>query len=188
MSLFVPHLFVFQGLVKAVFHDCNLSSVTSFICNCEMSRFLWPRCCFLSLGIITKTRQYNFDPLKPHCYIVKLGFTGVYIIFLITARNINCGYSLEPPRRGGSNEFPQSMFWEEMWKISEFFIWKFSFFGRELSTVLNRHVFVTECEIARGFVAWQKVRVHTLHYYIYVIWHLVSRRVDVTGSQDNTRR
>ena len=22
----------------------------------------------------------------------------------------NCGYSLEPPRRGGSNEFPQSMF------------------------------------------------------------------------------
>ena len=26
---------------------------------------------------ITKTRQYNFDPLKPHFYIVKLGFTGV---------------------------------------------------------------------------------------------------------------
>ena len=30
-----------------------------------------------------KTRLYNFDPLKPHFYIVKLGFTGVYIIFLI---------------------------------------------------------------------------------------------------------
>ena len=30
---------------------------------------------------ITKTRLYNFDPLKPHFYIVKLGFTGVYIIF-----------------------------------------------------------------------------------------------------------
>ena len=29
---------------------------------------------------------YNFDPLKPHFYIVKLGFTGVYIIFLIFAR------------------------------------------------------------------------------------------------------
>ena len=24
--------------------------------------------------------------------------------------NIDCGYSLEPPRRGGSNEYPQSMF------------------------------------------------------------------------------
>ena len=33
--------------------------------------------------IITKTRLYNFNPLKPHFYIVKLGFTGVYIIFLI---------------------------------------------------------------------------------------------------------
>ena len=26
----------------------------------------------------------NFDPLKPHFYIVKPGFTGVYIIFLIS--------------------------------------------------------------------------------------------------------
>ena len=39
---------------------------------------------------ITKTRRYNLDPLKPHFYIVKLGFTGVYIIFLISAL-------LEPP-------------------------------------------------------------------------------------------
>ena len=59
---------------------------------------------------ITKTRLYNFDPLKPHFYVVKLGFTGVYIIFLISAQNIECGYSLEPPRRGGSNEYSQSMF------------------------------------------------------------------------------
>ena len=61
-------------------------------------------------SLIMKTRLYNFDPLKRHRYIVKLGFTGVYIIFLISAQNINCGYSLEPPRRGGSNEYPQSMF------------------------------------------------------------------------------
>ena len=59
------------------------------------------------LPLITKTRLYNFDSLKPHFYIVKLGFTGVYIIFL---NHIDCGYSLEPPSRGGSNEYPQSMF------------------------------------------------------------------------------
>ena len=35
---------------------------------------------------ITKTRLYNLDPLKPHFCIVKLGFTGVYIIFLISSR------------------------------------------------------------------------------------------------------
>ena len=36
----------------------------------------------LGRNIITKTCLYNFDPLKPHFYIVKLGFTWVYIIFL----------------------------------------------------------------------------------------------------------
>ena len=82
---------------------------------------------------ITKTylHVYNFGPLKPHFYIVKLRFTGVYIIFLISAQNIDCGYSLEPPRRGGSNEYPQSI-WAEIWKISEFFIRKFSVFGDEI--------------------------------------------------------
>ena len=30
-------------------------------------------------------------------------------IFHISTQNIDCGYSLEPPRRGGSNEYPQSM-------------------------------------------------------------------------------
>ena len=31
-------------------------------------------------------------------------------IFHVSAQNIDCGYSLEPPRRGGSNEYPHSMF------------------------------------------------------------------------------
>ena len=31
-------------------------------------------------------------------------------IYYISAQNIDCRYSLEPPRRGGSNEYPQSMF------------------------------------------------------------------------------
>ena len=38
-------------------------------------------------------------------------------IFQISAQNIDCGYSLEPPRRGGSNEYPQSMLWAEIRKI-----------------------------------------------------------------------
>ena len=68
------------------------------------------KCNFINLTIkriinITKTCLYNFDPFKPHFYIVKLGFTGVYIILLISAQNIDCGYSLEPPR-----QYPQSMF------------------------------------------------------------------------------
>ena len=31
--------------------------------------------------------------------------------FDILTRNIHCGYTLEPPHRGGSNEDPQCMFW-----------------------------------------------------------------------------
>ena len=38
-------------------------------------------------------------------------------IFHISAQNIDCGYSLEPPRRGGSNGYPQSLFWAEIRKI-----------------------------------------------------------------------
>ena len=80
--------------------------------------------------VITKTYLYNFDPLKPHFYIVKLGFTGVYIIVLIFTQKIDCGYSLEMLHRGGSNEYPQSIFWAEIRKKYQFFIWKFSSFWR----------------------------------------------------------
>ena len=37
----------------------------------------------------------------------------MFDICLIFAQNIDCGYMLEPPRRGGSNEYPQSMFWSK---------------------------------------------------------------------------
>ena len=46
---------------------------------------------------IMLTCPCNCDPLIPHFYIVKLGFTGVYIIFLFFLLNIDCGYALEPP-------------------------------------------------------------------------------------------
>ena len=38
--------------------------------------------------------------------------------FHISAQNIDCGYSLEPPRRGGSSEYPQSMFLSRNKKIN----------------------------------------------------------------------
>ena len=105
----------------------------------------------VSFGPITKTCLYNFDPLKPHFYIVKLGFTGVYIIFLISAQKHGLWYLLEPPRRGGSNEYPQSMFWAEIWKISEFLSDFCHFLVVKFSVYFNRRVFVMR---------------HSLHSYI----------------------
>ena len=61
------------------------------------------------------TRHYENTPIqiyrKFHLHITEnFHIKKNSDIFLISAQNIECGYSLEPPRRGGSNEYPQSMF------------------------------------------------------------------------------
>ena len=47
----------------------------------------------------------KISPPKPENFQIKISDN-----FHISAQNIDCGYSLEPPRLGGSNEYPQSMF------------------------------------------------------------------------------
>ena len=58
---------------------------------------------------ITKTRLFKYiqkiSPPKTENFQIKK-----FAMFHISAQNIDCGYSLEQPRRGGSNEYPQSMF------------------------------------------------------------------------------
>ena len=58
-------------------------------------------------------------------------------MFLFLLENIDFGYSLEPPRRGGSNGYTQSMFWAEIWKISEFLSENFHFFGGEIFNIFE---------------------------------------------------
>ena len=131
------------------------------ICRCkrgitrlQKARGIWSRkhkALEFSFLYITKTYLYNFAPIKPHFYIVKLGFTGCILFFLnsaqkhrlwvlvrtASARGSHCEYSLEPHRRGGSNEYPQFMFWAEIWKISDLFIWKLSVFGGEIFNIFE---------------------------------------------------
>ena len=47
----------------------------------------------------------KFSPPKPENFQIKNSD-----VFHISARIIDCFYSFGPPRRGGSNEYPQSMF------------------------------------------------------------------------------
>ena len=58
---------------------------------------------------ITKTRPFKYikkiSPPKTENFQIKNSE-----IFHISAQNIDYGYSLEPPRRDGSNEYPQSIF------------------------------------------------------------------------------
>ena len=44
------------------------------------------------------------------------------------AQNIDCGYSLEPLRRGGSNEYPQSMFFFSRKKKNNVYPCKLQFY------------------------------------------------------------
>ena len=58
-------------------------------------------------------------------------------------KKLRLWYSLEPPRRGGSHEYPQSMFWEGIWKIFDFFLFENNpFLVVKFSIYLNRRVFV----------------------------------------------
>ena len=63
--------------------------------------FNWPSCMANWIRALTLNRS----PPKTENFQIK-----TMIFFHISAQNIDCGYSLEPPRQGGSNEYPQSMF------------------------------------------------------------------------------
>ena len=141
MCKFLNQCFTVQGSWRALLHFGILANATYMYSKFshKMCLLWWKR---REKSDIRKTCLYNFAPLKPHFFVVKLRFTGVYIIFLISAQNIDCGYSLEPPRWGGSNEYSQSMFWAEIWKISEFLSENFQFLVVKFSIYLNRHVFV----------------------------------------------
>ena len=61
-------------------------------------------------------------PLRKFAHAINRDFLALKIanfqlkmfdIFFIFAQNTDCGYTLEPPRRGDSNEHPQSMFWSK---------------------------------------------------------------------------
>ena len=79
---------------------------------------------------ITKTSLYNFDPpFIPLLYYKTGVYRGIHYFSYFCSKNIECEFLLEPPRWGGSNEDPHSVLWAEFRKISELFIWKFSFFG-----------------------------------------------------------
>ena len=79
-------------------------------------------------------------PLNP-TFVVKLGLTGLYIIFLISAQNIDWGYLLEPPHLGGSNEYNNVCFEQKYECDQNFSSENFQFLVVKFSIYLNRHNF-----------------------------------------------
>ena len=139
------------NVIKFVYTKIHVLGPTP---QCHVVVKCWISVCHMFLPLydaITKTCLYNVDPLKPHFYIIKLGFTGVYVIFLISTQKHRLWYSLEPPRQGSSNEFGEAVltsthnlcFELKYEKISEFFLSeKFPFLVVKFPICLNRLVFV----------------------------------------------
>ena len=74
------------------------------LCTCQKLRFL-------TLRLISSLRKHAYSNILKIFPTKNWKFSNKIIdIFHISAQDIDCGYSLEPPRRGGSNEYPQSMF------------------------------------------------------------------------------
>ena len=71
----------------------------------------WDRASHLAFSVSSGNPcSIHVYPLILHFYVAKLGYAGVYLFFWFLLQNIDCWYSIEPPRRGGSNVYPQSMF------------------------------------------------------------------------------
>ena len=59
-------------------------------------------------------RRNHISPVRSGSGVVKEDYSRMFFLFLY--KNICCGYSLEAPRRGASNEYPQHTF---LWRIRE---------------------------------------------------------------------
>ena len=96
----------------------------------------------------------GYGAFKPQFYIVKLGFTGLYIFFLIFRQKHRLWLlvRIASPRRGGSNDYlhceavltsTHNLCFEQKYeKISEFLSENFQFLEVKFSICLNRRVFV----------------------------------------------
>ena len=90
-------------------------------------------------------------PSRKHTYIIltPLNPTFIYLqgytlFFLFLLKNIDCGYALERPRRGGSNEYHNLCFEQKYEKYQNFLSENFHFLAVKFSIYLNRRVFVMQ--------------------------------------------
>ena len=102
-----------DGILFIFFFTIFFFSKTCFDSPCKLSsKTSW----FAQLIRALRKHAYSntLEILPPKKWKFSYNF---FYIFHISAQSIDCGYSLEPPRRGGSNKYPQFMFWAEIRKI-----------------------------------------------------------------------
>ena len=92
-------------------------------------------------------------PLTPLLYSKTGVYRSIHFFFLFLLKNIDCGYSLEPPLRGGSNEYHRlsdavltsthTLCFEQKYEKYQIFLSEnFQFLDVKFSIYLNRRVYV----------------------------------------------
>ena len=89
------HIIYFYGEIRRYFLDTISYLELNTSPHCQMD---------LIKSFPSRKHAYKFDPLKPHFYIANWGLQGYTLFFLFPLKK-HTGYALEPPRRGGSNEY-----------------------------------------------------------------------------------
>ena len=83
-----------------------------------------------------ETYLYNSDPLKPYFIQLIWGLQGYTLFLLFLLKNIDCGYSLEPPRWGGSNGYHNLCLEQKCEKNQNFYL-NLSVFGGEIVNIFE---------------------------------------------------
>ena len=117
------------GVSFTIHVDIHCQGQTSIIQTFINMHFEWWHFCrysgmliFWHIWIITKTYLYNFSPLKPHIYIIKLGFTGWFFLFLLGEAVLTSTHNL---------------CFEQKYKNVRIFIWNLSVFGSEIFNIFE---------------------------------------------------
>ena len=67
--------------------------------------FAWKNTNFFTLRKHAYSNIFKISPPKIESFPIK-----ILMVFIFLLKNTDCGYLLELPRQGGSNEYPQSIF------------------------------------------------------------------------------
>ena len=107
----------------------------------------WSKSMLDSHICMTKTRLINFDPLNPTFYY-KTGVNRGMHYFSYFCSKQDCRYPLEPPQRGGSNEYPQSVLSRNLKKYQNFYpkmfsIWRWSIYLNRRVSVIKIYLYPT---------------------------------------------
>ena len=111
---------------------------------------------------IAKTIPRNEDPLTPHFYIVKLGFTGVNIIFLFFALKHRLWVLVRTASMRRFNVYLRSMLCAKIRKYIFFHLKMIVFTAVKYCYILHRRVFVM---ISTSLRALSKLKLLLVHYH-----------------------